>query len=172
MTTARMIILPRLRAFLTLICLTVVALAAQGCSERDLHVQNDDWANPELALQVSVPTSATDVAKGLGSGTSDYAYKVEFLMPNDDWRRYLADYYPDGAKKSKLPYSNGTVPPACTRAFRDGIPLTAWTASDDIPYFGTSENARRRVTVTEDCKPGLSFIHWTLYSPTRTTNSP
>lgn len=152
-----------LSRFITLAALVVLALA--GCNEKDLHIQNDDWANPELALKVSVPDSAIDVAKGLGSGSSDYAYKVEFLMPNDDWRSYLAGYYPGGAEKSKLAYSSGTVPPACTQAFRDGVPLQAWIAGDEIPYFDTDTNARRRVTVTTDCKPGLSFVRWTLYQP-------
>lgn len=162
-----------LRKFPRLVGLAVlVVLAVAGCNEKDVHVQNDDWANPELALKVSVPASATDVAKGLGSGNDGYAYKIDFLMPNDEWRDYLTTYYPNSIRQSTLARNNeGLIPAACTRAFRDGVTFRAWVAEDTIPYFNSDKSSTRHVSVLTDCKPNLALVQWRLYDPSPTTGS-
>lgn len=158
---------PSRRKFPRLVSSAVlVALSVAGCNEKDLHVQNDDWANPELALKVSVPESATDVAKGLGSGNDGYAYKIDFLMPNDEWRGYLASYYPNSIRQSKIARNNeGLIPAACTRAFRDGVTFRAWVAEDRIRYFDSDKSSTRHVSVLTDCKPNLALVQWRLYNP-------
>lgn len=149
--------------------LSLVVLIASGCSEKDLHIQNDDWANPELALQVSVPDSATEVSKGLGSGSQGYAYKVEFLIPNDQWRDYVQSYYPDGVQESRIARTNvGLVPWQCKQAFRDGTSFRGWVAEDQIPYFDSTDTATRHLSVLTDCQPGHTLVQWRLYDPNDT----
>ncbi|WP_264991500.1 hypothetical protein, partial [Mycobacterium kiyosense] len=64
MTTAhRTVHFRTLRVWLAVAVVFVVGTGT-GCSEKDLHIHNDDWTNPELALKVAVPASATDVTKG------------------------------------------------------------------------------------------------------------
>lgn len=159
------------RALRALLALAVVFVVGTGtsCSKKDLHIQNDDWANPELALKVAVPASATDVTKGLGGGTESYAYSIDFLMPNDQWRNYLQRYYPNGIQQSPLTYTPGTVPAECVQAFRGGVKLQAWVAGDDIPYFDSGTPARRHVSAIPDCKPGQVFVQWRLEHPATTT---
>ena len=141
----------------------LLGLLLSGCSEKDLHVQNDDWADAETMLQVSVPESATRITRTVGSGGSGYSHAVEFLIPDEDWKSYVGGYYHDGLRKSKLPYSSGTTPPLCTAAFRDGAQLEAWVASDEISTPQSQEPSRRQVTVTTNCQPGLSLVQWMLY---------
>lgn len=110
-------------------------------------------------LKIEIPKSATSLLPETNS--------VAFLMPNDQWRDYVAKYYPD-KQLSQSPANketDGSVPPMCIPAFRSGTKLTSWTTGAKIQYRNTDKSAIRGVVVTPDCEPGKAYVQWSLGSP-------
>lgn len=87
-------------------------------------------------------------------------------MPNDEWRDYVAKYYP-GKTLTPRPARelDGTAPISCYPALRSGVKLTKWTTGDDIQFRKTDKHAYRFVGVTPDCEPGKAFVQWRLGDP-------
>lgn len=144
--------------------LAVLLLAACAACEIKSPF-GEDWAKPDVALKIQIPASATDVVKTIEPSTG-MAYAVEFLMPNDQWRSYIAKYYP-GQTFSRFPYTKEYfIPTPCVDAARTGVIMTEWIIEgDDIAYFHTGKTAHRFVSITPDCKPGLAYVHWLLENP-------
>lgn len=143
---------PRLLSLMVTSC---ALLFVSGCVEPAI---TDKDASPNVALRIDVPESA----RPLGGYVDPY--RVEFLMPNDKWREYVAKYSLSPLEQS--PYiSQSVVPVWCVPAARAGVQLTRWVAGGDIQYFDTGMHAYRSVSVTPDCEPGNAYVIWVLGKP-------
>lgn len=139
------------RSILTAVAALAVTMlvTAQGC-------QDYKQFNPQGALRIEIPDSATEVQKLVDPD------RVQFLMPNDQWRDYVQGYFPGRDLTSEAITSelHGEVPPLCIQAFRDGHPLSSRSASDEIRWFDTDLRYRRGVSVVPECEPGQAYITW------------
>lgn len=131
------------------------ALLLSGCVGPGITDKDD---SPNAALRIEVPQSA----RPLGGYVDPV--RVEFLMPNDQWREYVAKYSLSPLEQS--PYiSPSVVPSWCMPAARAGTTLTRWVAGGDIQYLDTDLHAYRSVSVTPDCEPGNAYVIWVLGKP-------
>ncbi|TDH56697.1 hypothetical protein E2F47_06090 [Mycobacterium eburneum] len=119
------------------------------------------WTDKDLGtvaeLKIEIPKSATNIVGHTGKG-------VDFLMPNDQWRDYVAKYYP-GTTFTRFPANketDGSVPLMCIPAFRSGVKLVKLVTGDDIQYRKTKDKVHRTVIVTPDCEPGKAYLQWRL----------
>ncbi|TDH57590.1 hypothetical protein E2F47_02020 [Mycobacterium eburneum] len=110
-------------------------------------------------LKIEIPKSATNIVGHAGKG-------IDFLIPNTEWRAYVAKYYP-GKTLSQRPSKeiDGSVPAECIPAFRSGTELSHWITGEDIQYRNTNNHVYRFVRVTPDCEPGKAFVQWRLGEP-------
>jgi hypothetical protein len=148
MTTRRMTPIALATAIFTSL---TVGCIGPGFSDKDPGIVGD--------LKIEIPKTATSFLPETNS--------VAFLMPNDQWRDYVAKYYPD-KQLSQSPASketDGGVPPMCIPAFRSGTKLTSWTTGAKIQYRNTDKYAVRGVVVTPDCEPGKAYVQWSLSNP-------
>lgn len=132
----------------------LVLLFATGCFIGP--GQTDEGTDTVSLLKIDIPASATNIVGHTDRG-------VDFLMPNDEWRTYLATYYPDTQLK-QLPSRelDGSVPAMCIPAFRAGVKLSRWTTGEYIQWRDTNKQRLRGVVVTPDCEPGKAYVQWVL----------
>lgn len=121
--------------------------------------QTDEGTDTVSLLKIEIPDSATDIVGHTHSG-------VDFLMPNDQWRDYIAAYYPDKKLTPRTAKEiDGSAPIACYPALRDGAKLMNWTTGGNIQYRNTEKNRYRFVSATPDCEPGKTYVRWGLGDP-------
>lgn len=126
-----------------------------GCTPGGGWTDNDPGIVGDLKIEI--PKDATNIV-----GSTDHG--VKFLMPNDQWRGYVAKYYP-GKTLSQFPIASeldGSVPAMCIPAFRSGTKLTAWVAAGEIQYRNTDQQTDRTVRVVPDCEPNKAYVQWML----------
>ncbi|MEZ0366127.1 hypothetical protein ACAG26_20845 [Mycobacterium sp. pUA109] len=133
--------------------LAAVLLLTTGCFIRPGRTDHD--TDIVSRLKIEIPKSATNIVGHTDKG-------VDFLMPNDQWRDYVAKYYP-GKTLSQFPYATAYEAPAeCIPAFRSGAKLVMWVTGDEIQFRKTDHNMRRSVSVTPDCEAGKALVQWRL----------
>ena len=135
----------------------LVAIAAMlaGCTPGPGWTDKDPGIVGDL--KIDIPETATNIVGKTGSG-------VDFLMPNDQWRDYVAKSYPE-KQLSRTPLvkeTDGSVPAMCLPAFRSGTKLEQWSTTDRIQFRDTDKSKIRGVTVTPDCEPGKTYVQWIL----------
>ncbi|WP_083336086.1 hypothetical protein [Mycobacteroides saopaulense] len=129
------------------------ALFVAGCVGPGL---TDEGTDEVSLMKIEIPKSATNEVGSVNP------YKVRFLMPNDEWRDYLAKYALK-PELSKLKYTTEyEVPPDCIPAFRTKGNLEHWTAGGNIKWRKTDRDAYRFVSVIPDCEPGRAMLLWQL----------
>ncbi len=121
--------------------------------------QTDKGSDIVSLLKIRIPQSATDIVGHTDSG-------IDFFMPNDEWRDYIAGYYPDAVLTPRPSKErDGSAPIVCYPSLRSGAELTNWTTGDDIQYRDTDYSVYRFVSITPDCAPGKAYIRWSLDDP-------
>ncbi len=133
------------------VCALLLSACGPGFTDKD--------NSPVAALKIEVPESA----KPLG-GYLD-PYRVEFLIPNDQWRGYVDKYYPGKTLSEFSSKTEYEYPSVCIAAFRSGAQLVKWVTSDEIQYLDTDQTAHRSVSVIPDCEPGKAYVRWSLGDP-------
>lgn len=118
--------------------------------------QTDEGSDIVSQLHITFPASATNIVGA--------EHSVSFLMPNDQWRAYVAGYYPDTPLRP-FPVKELNAPLECIPAVRAGVKLVIWSAGDDIPYKDTDQTMFRSISVTPDCEPGEAHVEWMLDLP-------
>ncbi|SHZ19254.1 hypothetical protein [Mycobacteroides abscessus] len=107
-------------------------------------------------MKIEVPKSATNVV-----GLID-PYRVNFFIPNNEWRGYLAQYKLT-PELSKLKYvSEYEAPAECISSYRAKGNLEHWTAGGNIKWRDTDQEVYRFVSVNPDCEPGKALVRWRL----------
>ncbi|SHS97040.1 Uncharacterised protein [Mycobacteroides abscessus subsp. abscessus] len=135
----------------------VLLLCGCGTGWTD-HKEGNDPMSAKDALKVEVPASASSVIAEIDP------YRIQFLMPNDQWRDYASKYPLD--QFEEVPYPTEYVVPAmCLPVARTGVKLTSWIAGDLIQYLDTGQRAHRSITVTPDCESGKAYVQWGLNTP-------
>ncbi|OHU32322.1 hypothetical protein [Mycobacteroides chelonae] len=129
-------------------------LGGCGNSWTDRKEGNDPMSARD-ALKVEVPGSASSVIAEIDP------YRVQFLIPNDQWRDYASKYPLDQFEEFPYP-SEYVVPAMCLPVARTGVKLTSWIAGDEILYLDTDKRAHRSMTVTPDCELGKAYVQWSL----------
>ncbi|SHQ64410.1 Uncharacterised protein [Mycobacteroides abscessus subsp. abscessus] len=133
------------------VCALLLSACGPGFTDKD--------NSPAAALKIEVPESA----KPLG-GYLD-PYRVEFLMPNDQWRSYVDKYYPGKTLSEFTSKTEYEYPSVCIAAFRSGVHLVKWVTSDEIQYLDTDQTAHRSVSAIPDCEQGKAYVRWSLDKP-------
>lgn len=96
----------------------VLLLCGCGTGWTD-HKEGNDPMSAKDALKVEVPASASSVIAEIDP------YRIQFLMPNDQWRDYASKYPLD--QFEEVPYPTEYVVPAmCLPVARTGVKLTSW----------------------------------------------
>ena len=136
----------------------LLACVASGCgpgwTDQDPGIVGD--------LKVDIPQSATYFTGEMGNEIDS----VHFLMPNDQWRDYVAHYYPGKTLREHAARENdGSASPLCFAVLRTGTKLSSQMVGDDIQYRNTNKHAFRMVSVTPDCQPGKAYVQWILGRP-------
>lgn len=143
---------------LVTVAVMLCAFFGTGCGHSDTD-QNSALVSD---LKIEIPESATNISADRGAMSND----LHFLLPNDEWRRYLATYYPNNTPAQNPfvePHDNAPAP--CFPTQDDGAALVAWTISDDIQFRNTNKHARRVITLIPDCQPGKTYVKWSLSRP-------
>lgn len=139
------------------VCL-LIATATLGCAP-----DTDDWQDPVHGLHIRVPGSATVISQASNGDDARDAYRMEWLMPDAQWRSYAEGYYPRGFDKPPMMVTEEImVPAACIEAFRGSGRLQMWLAADQIAYRDTGKTAERTIYAVPECQPGLALVAWSL----------
>ncbi|OBB88655.1 hypothetical protein A5779_00080 [Mycolicibacterium peregrinum] len=117
--------------------------------------QTDEGTDTVSLLKIEIPDSATNIVGHTDRG-------VDFLMPNDEWRAYLATYYPDKQLEHLPPLTRYETPAMCLPALRAGVKLSRWTIGEYIQWRNTDKQRLRGVVITPDCEPGKAYVQWVL----------
>lgn len=118
--------------------------------------QTDQGTDIVSLLKIEIPASATNI---VGHTEST---RVDFLIPNDQWRDYIHTYYPDKQLTQFPPRTEYETPAICIPAYRAGVKLIEWSTGQRIQYRNTDRQVLRGVVVIPNCEPGKTYISWGL----------
>ncbi|GAB11396.1 hypothetical protein GOARA_068_00550 [Gordonia araii NBRC 100433] len=146
---------------LSLVLLLVVFAAAAFLLAREWGliprgIEPDDAA---AKLGIQIPTSATEVHAShddwQGTCTS-----VEFLLPNDQWRRFVESNHPVPVQPSAS--SGGyTCGPSKVSCEGDAAPLDLNAALRAFEIRSTGDDGvETSIHVTPNCRPGSTRVTW------------
>lgn len=142
-----------LHSLLRIVMITAVLLPASGCFLGP--GQTDQGSDIVSQLQIEIPESATDITGNTDTG-------VDFLMPNSEWREYVAEYYPNATMSEFPPLTLYETPVLCRAALNTGVNLAQYVTGDDITVGRSKHTMRRAVLVTPNCQDGKALVQWVL----------
>ncbi|HEY9314290.1 MAG TPA: hypothetical protein VIQ49_18680 [Williamsia sp.] len=125
-----------------------------------IYLADDDPQDVAETIQVDIPSGASGVvARGEGLEYKGNCADVEFLIPDAEWKGYVAQYF---AVDQILPRYGPRASCGGERTICDEREYVAgqsgFVASDRIVDDGGAY--ARTLAVVPSCKPGLTRISW------------